>query len=302
MQSPQKTLVVIVSYNAMKWAEKCLVSLQSSSAPVEILMVDNGSTDGTRAFVKTHFPNVELLEMTENLGFAAGNNLGLKHAIGNQYDHVFLLNQDTWVLEHTIEKLISVVAKDASCAIASPVQLTGDGNTLDQNFSTYISADSLDEVRTSSGIEEVEFVNAAAWLLPISVVRKVGGFDPIFPHYGEDRDYCNRLRYHGYGVKVVLDSFIHHDREYSESNQFRKRHNLVLTMALAHVKNINHSFEENLKSWKKWRQRKKLRMLLTLDLDGLKVEAEVLRSLREMAYQIEQARSKSTQLNGPFLL
>lgn len=297
----KKTLVVIVSYNAMKWVERCLSSLQGSTALVDVLMVDNGSTDGTREFVKDRFPEVTLLEMSENLGFAGGNNLGFKHAIDQNYDFVFLLNQDTWVLEDTIPRLIETLELDASLAVASPVQLTGDGQDLDKNFSTYISANSLEEVREVGGAEQVDFVNAAAWLMPVSVVKKVGGFDPIFPHYGEDRDYCNRLTFHGFKIQVVLDSFIHHDREYSSSNPFRKRYNLVLTMALAHVKNINHTLSENSASWRKWRARKKLRMMLMFDREGLKVENDVVRSLDEMKAQIIEARKQSEELNGPFL-
>lgn len=297
----KKTLVVIVSYNAMQWVERCLSSLQGSSTPVDVLMVDNGSTDGTREFVKERFPKTTLMEMSENLGFAGGNNLGFKHAIDQNYDFVFLLNQDTWVLEDTVSKLVGTLESDPMQAITSPVQLTGDGQGLDRNFSTYISANSLEDLREIGGTEQVDFVNAAAWLMPVSVVKKVGGFDPIFPHYGEDRDYCNRLTFHGFKIQVVLDSFIHHDREYSSSNPFRKRYNLVLTMSLAHVKNINHTLAENNTSWRKWRARKKLRMMLMFDREGLKVEKDVVRTLDEMKGQIIEAREQSEQLNGPFL-
>ena len=74
----QKIYLIIVTYNAMKWAEKCFSSLRKSSVPVHTMVVDNGSTDGTQEFNKTHFPEVEFIQSAENLGFGKANNLGIE--------------------------------------------------------------------------------------------------------------------------------------------------------------------------------------------------------------------------------
>jgi GT2 family glycosyltransferase len=300
----KSVLVVIVSYNAMKWVEHCLLSLASSAVPLDVLMIDNGSTDGTCEFVKKTFPNITLTEMSDNLGFAAGNNIGIRKAISDEYKYVFLLNQDTWILPNTVSNLINEIEKDSKIGVVSPVQLNGKGDELDKNFNTYITANNMADLEVkgqAQASEKVEFVNAAAWLIPVSAVKQIGGFDPIFPHYGEDRDFCNRLKYHGFSVRVVYHSIIHHDREYASSNPFRKRYNLLFTMGLAHLKNINFTLAENFKSWKKWRSRKIIRTLIVLDFEGFKAELIVQRDLKLMAVEIERSRVLSTSLNGPYL-
>ena len=73
-----KIYVIIVTYNAMKWAERCFSSLRKSSVPVHTIVVDNGSIDGTQEFITTHFQEVEFVQSAENLGFGKANNLGME--------------------------------------------------------------------------------------------------------------------------------------------------------------------------------------------------------------------------------
>ena len=85
---------IIVSYNAMKWAERCFSSLRTSAVPLSVIVVDNGSTDGTQEFITTQFPEVEFIQSAENLGFGKANNLGIEMAYKNGADFFYLMNQN----------------------------------------------------------------------------------------------------------------------------------------------------------------------------------------------------------------
>ena len=97
-----KLLVIIVTYNAMQWAERCFSSLRNSIVRPDVFVVDNGSTDGTQIFVKEHYPDVMFHQSEENLGFGNANNMGLQHALDYNYDYGLskfnFLNFD-WYLE-----------------------------------------------------------------------------------------------------------------------------------------------------------------------------------------------------------
>ena len=100
-----RVLAVVVTYNAMRWADRCLGSLLRSSLKPAVLVVDNGSSDGTREHVRSAFPEVRLECRPENPGFGAANNIGLRMALEEGFDFVYLMNQDAWVEEDTLELL-----------------------------------------------------------------------------------------------------------------------------------------------------------------------------------------------------
>ena len=102
----KKVFVIIVTYNAMQWIDKCLHCLSQSSIPVVPVLIDNYSTDGTREYIPTHYPDVVWLPQEKNLGFGQGNNVGFKYAMQEKADFVVLLNQDAYLEEHAIESLL----------------------------------------------------------------------------------------------------------------------------------------------------------------------------------------------------
>ena len=116
-------LVIVVTYNAMKWAERCLSSLRNSSVSCDVMVIDNNSTDGTQNFIHTHFPEVELIENKKNLGFGQANNIGLQRVLDENYEYAYLLNQDAWVMPDTLEKLIDISKTHPEYGVLSPMQL-----------------------------------------------------------------------------------------------------------------------------------------------------------------------------------
>lgn len=214
-----KILVIIVTYNAMQWAERCFDSLRKSSHRPDIFVVDNGSTDGTQSFIQAHYPEVMFLQSEKNLGFGKANNIGLQYALDNNYDYVYLLNQDAWVMPDTFEKLIAISRKFPEYGILSPFQMNADLYHIDHNFIVNVlkwesNADIINDIYNQEimDVYPVTEVMAAHWFMPISAIKKVGGFSPTFQHYAEDGNYIDRIHYWEQKVGIVPTLRVVHDR------------------------------------------------------------------------------------------
>jgi len=205
----------------MQWIERTLNSIRKLNEKHETIVVDNNSQDDTIRFIENKFPEIILLTENENHGFGKANNIGIKKALDEGADYVFLLNQDAYVEANTIGKLIEVMESDKKIGIASPIHLNGQGTSLDKLFGTYVAPKLSNDpclfmsdsyTQQLAEYYEVDFVNAAAWLLSKECIEKIGLFDPLFYHYGEDVNYCQRLNYFNYKLAIVPNSRIHHDR------------------------------------------------------------------------------------------
>jgi GT2 family glycosyltransferase len=203
---------IIVTYNGMKWIEECLNSVLNSSIPVSIIVVDNNSTDGTQEFIKTNFSDIILLEQNCNLGFGKANNIGMSYALKYNTDFVFLLNQDAKIDKETIEQLVKVSLENKEYGILSPLHLNWEGDDIEFGFyNESLFKDLLLKNQIKEIYNEKKFINASAWLLPLNTLNTVGGFDPIFFHYGEDVNYCQRIIYHKLKLAVVPNVKIYHE-------------------------------------------------------------------------------------------
>ena len=209
---------IIVTYNAMRrnWIERCLQSLRASTVPVTPIVIDNGSTDGTCEYVPTHHPEVIWMPQQKNLGFGQANNVGIRYVLEHEADYVMLLNQDAAIAPDAVSALLD--AAQGQKALFSPLQLNGEGTKVDQMFRKTLH-------QTDNGLLEDFLVNhevnpvystgifaAACWFMPFSILKEVGGFNPLFSHYGEDDNYQFRARYHGYENLVVIKARMYHDR------------------------------------------------------------------------------------------
>lgn len=221
-----KTSIIIVTYNGMKWISKCLASIPTEFS---VIVVDNNSTDGTVQFIHQNYPQFIIFEGKQNLGFGQANNRGISYALQQNADYVYLLNQDAYLEEDTIQKLINIHQQYPEYGILSPIHTNAKKNRLDKNFTNYLSYRNNEHFysdfvlqREKQAVYEVPFVNAAGWLLPINTLINVGGFDPIFFHYGEDDNYCQRICYHGLKIGIVPNAYMVHDREDREENNIKK--------------------------------------------------------------------------------
>jgi len=228
--------VILVTYNGSKWLQKCLHSIEKSVVPVTVIAIDNASTDDSIKILQS-FNFVQVIQSEENLGFGSANTIGLKKALTQGFDYFFLLNQDTWIMPNTIKNLVTALEQNSKYGIASPLHFSTDETHLDTNFEMYWNRKTQS---VSENIDEVPFVNAAAWLLPKNVVEKVGFFEPMFHHYGEDRNYTDRANYYGYKTIIVKNSVIVHNRIITRN--FEKDVKQSKFKLLAAVLNINHNF------------------------------------------------------------
>ena len=209
-------LTIVVTYNAMKWLDRCLGSLSESEVPTDVIVIDNGSVDGTCEYIAGNYPDVLLTRSEENLGFGKANNVGFRYALEHQYRYVYLMNQDAWVYKDTLSVLISAMDSDSSIGILSPMQMTASGDRPDMRFEKKCPAEALEDISgpvASGKVYETNFVMAAHWMISRECLQKVGGFSPAFPHYGEDDNFIHRARLKGYRICVHSGVKAVHDRE-----------------------------------------------------------------------------------------
>ena len=134
-----KVFAIIVTYNPLQWIEKCFFSVENSAIDVNIIVVDNGSNDGSQAIIKEKFPNIIFVQNNENVGFGKANNQGIEIAYKSNADYYFLLNQDAWIEKNTIQNLIKINQDNPDFGILSPVHFNGLGTALDFGFQKAIN-------------------------------------------------------------------------------------------------------------------------------------------------------------------
>lgn len=232
----KKLFVIVVTFKGQRWYERCFTSLRNSSIPVQVVVVDNASGDGTVEFIKDRFPEIHLIESMENLGFGRANNQGMRYALDHGCDCVFLLNQDAWVEPDTFERLIDIHQRHPEYGILGPVQVNAEKTkVLDGVLQFLVNPDNVNKqmfsdfvMGTIDEVYPVAEINASAWLLPRKTLETVGGFDPLFLHYGEDWNYLSRVLYHKLKVgltphiQVVHDCEQHVDRPKGYTMEFEK--------------------------------------------------------------------------------
>ena len=215
-----KLFVIVVTYKGMQWYDRCFTSLRNSTIPLQTIVVDNASNDGTVEYTKENYPEIMLIESKENLGFGKGNNLALKYAYEHGCDYVFLLNQDAWIEDFDMfRNLIAMAEKYPDFGVVSPIHLCADKKNICMAIghkskkcpwrllNDLYCCGSLDE------IYETDYINAAGWLLPRKTLDVLGGFDPLIFHFGEDDDYQNRARYHGFKIGLCPNIKMIHDHQ-----------------------------------------------------------------------------------------
>ena len=221
-----RVLVVVVTHNGMHWLRRCLSSVMpgaktAGSAPeVDVYVWDNASTDGSADFVAENYPQAVLVRSRENLGFSIPNNKGFEYAVREGYDYAYLLNQDAWIEPVALDLLVASARAHPEYGVLSPLQMTDGYKELDRQFARLLPADTKQAPfvpgkardRDGEDVVEVRRVMAAHWLVRVEALKGIGQFSGIFPFYGQDDDWCNRARYHGWRIGIVPEARAVHDR------------------------------------------------------------------------------------------
>lgn len=214
-----KLFVIVVTYKGKQWYDRCFASLRESTIPVQTIVVDNASNDGTVEYVNENYSEIHLIESGENLGFGRANNLGMRYALDQGCDYVFLLNQDAWVEPDTFEKMVAIHQQHKEYGILGCINVTREKDHMLEGFIPMIadlkkeSMCLIDDMYYSrlKDVYEISSILASAWLIPRTVLEKVGGFHPAFFHFGEDDNYMQRVSYHGFKIGVCPNCPIVHD-------------------------------------------------------------------------------------------
>ena len=238
-----KILTIIVSYNFEKWIERCLGSLKASSPPTDIIVIDNCSNDRTVEIIKTQYTYVRLIENHANLGFGKANNIGMQLALKEGYDAVFLLNQDAWIGSDTLATLAEQSVKHPEFGILSPVHLNGSGEELDKGFASYAQLASINNLPHRHEPISCPFINAAFLVYSSQHFTADWRIFSSLLHYGEDKDYVNRLHFHQYKIGYIPTIYGCHDREFRKVSfeGFLRAERVYL---LSEYANINYRFTQ----------------------------------------------------------
>lgn len=252
-----KVLIIIVTYNAMKWVDRCFSSLKESTCPNDVYVVDNGSTDGTQQYIKDNYPEAIFYQSQENLGFGKANNAGLEYAIEKGYDYAYLLNQDAWIYPDTLNVLIQAAHDNPNFGILSPMQMTGSGKRLDKNFVSTCCSYKFNQYLFEDlyfgrvgEVYSVKHVMAAHWLMNLNIIKKVGVFSDTFPHYGEDTNLCHRMCFHNFKVGIVPAAKAVHDREYRIQTKAQAVYQIYILLLLRLSNPLDRESIISLKIWR----------------------------------------------------
>ena len=217
--------IIIVNWNTRALLRECLRSVYSNLPPhtVDVIVVDNASTDGSVDMVHTEFPQANLICNSKNLGFARANNQGIALSIAR---YILLLNSDTVVEPDALERLIDFMDSNPRAAAAGSMLLNPDGSLQSSCYPfPSISRElwrlfHLDKLRAygvyqmegwdRNASREVDHIQGASMVLRSEVLAKTGVLDEDFFMYSEELDLCYRLKKDGWKLYWLPQSKVIH--------------------------------------------------------------------------------------------
>ena len=232
--------IIIVNYNGLKFLENCLTSLQENLLNInhEIIIVDNKSIDESCKFIKSHFPNVKLIESSVNLGFGQGNNLGVANALGQ---YLLLINNDT-ILLNQLKPILEFLKNDTKIGVVGINMLNAKKEFLSAagnfpNFQNMLLFKKLVNLgkdfkngNFTKDFYEVDWLCGSFFLMTKKIYQEINGFDNDFFMYIEDIDFCKRISDKGY-KRIFLSKFnyIHFvGFNYKKNNQLVKGYQIYI--------------------------------------------------------------------------
>ncbi len=238
-----KVFVIILNYNGRETLFHCLSSVFRSDYPdLKVVVVDNNSQDESLEIAKKNFSQAYFIENSENIGFAAGNNIGIRFALERMADYIFLLNNDAEVERKTISNIIQIAEKNSSLGILSPLiyknkteKIWFAGGKIDWLRMRAIHTDFKIKSKKSK-LWSTDYISGCAMLIKKEVFKKIGLLNEDYFLYYEDVDFSWRAYQSGFQLMVTSESRVYHF-EKSEENKPAKIYWLVLSGILFFRKN-----------------------------------------------------------------
>jgi GT2 family glycosyltransferase len=208
--------IVVLNWNGKQDTLTCLASLAQLNA--EVIVVDNGSTDGSADAFRTQFPQYHLIENGENYGFAEGNNVGIRFAMHRGADMIMLLNNDTVVAPDILDHFVAQFAAAPEVGIlGANICLFGQRETLDHlggmwnpKTATFTFVGKNEPATQWQESQELDYVCGAGIIIRRAVIEAIGLLDPRFFLIWEESDYCFRARRAGFKVATCPKARIWH--------------------------------------------------------------------------------------------
>jgi len=221
--------VVVIGFNGREFIHDCLATTFASLADnrAEVIVIDNGSTDGTPELIARHFPDACLIRNDHNTGFAAAVNKGLAEARG---EYILILNQDTRIIADAVDKLAARMKRDNAIGTIGPKFIGFDGRlqksarAFPRYRDLFFEFTGLTRLFPESKLfsrwkmgwfdhlteKPVDQPMGAALMIRRSVVDEIGGFDENFPIFFNDVDFCRRVKGRGYVNLYYPEAVIEH--------------------------------------------------------------------------------------------
>lgn len=245
--------VIVLNWNGKNDTIECIDSLQKLDYPnYEILMVDNGSTDGSEEIIRTSFPSVHVIQTKQNLGYAGGNNVGMRIALSRGADYVWLLNNDTLVNPDALTSLVSTALSDPRIAFVGskiyfhdrPNLIWCVGGTIELTHGGRTDHPGMGQVDTGQfdTISDVGYVSGCSLLASKEAIANIGLLPEEYFLYFEETDWNIAAQMKGYRTVLAPASRVWHKHEMTGEYKdkfiyysFRNRVRIVMKYTQRHV-------------------------------------------------------------------
>lgn len=233
-----KIAVIVLTFNSEKYLQELMESLQntriSDGAELQIIFVDNASKDSTletlNQFQISNF-KFQIIENDTNLGFAGGNNVGMKYALDNGADYVALLNDDTVVEPEWIQESISVFKHHPQAGAVQSLLLYWDKKDVVNSWGNQMhflgfaytggNLEKWADHPEKHQVQKITYASGAAVMYSAQVLKTVGLFDESHDMYHEDTDICLRMRLYGFETYFSPQSVVYHKYQFLKENKAR---------------------------------------------------------------------------------
>ncbi|MEO8071118.1 MAG: glycosyltransferase family 2 protein [Acidobacteriota bacterium] len=214
----RRVSIVVLNYNGLEDTLRCLESLRDLADPADVILVDNGSRVNPVAEATRTFPGLQVIETGENLGYAGGNNRGIRYAIERGAEYILILNNDTVVAPSIVHALLGAFDADPKLGVVGPVvnfmderdAVMTDGVAFNPGPGTEFFRRIVVPVDATAAVVPVDIVNGCCMMLSADLVARVGMFDEQFFIVHEESDLCLRALRAGFGCAVLGQSLVWH--------------------------------------------------------------------------------------------
>jgi len=202
----EKVIIIILNWNGKELLKDCLSSLfKLTDYPnYKVIVVDNGSNDGSVEFVKQNFPQADIIALDKNYGFSKGNNIGIKYALEKYNpEYILLLNNDTEIIQKDWLKLLVESAEKYNAQIVGCKLIYPNGKIQHAGIDIKFLSEHIGRFENKEKYSFIKYIGAVTFacvLIKKEVIEKIGLLDEIFFAGHEDLDYCFKARKNGFKI------------------------------------------------------------------------------------------------------